>query len=87
MFFRLQNNIDEDKFRIERNQKYLKSVLEKLEIVKNLLGTKPNQRKVNITMISKPVLSGGSKSYTNNNANSKGKKAVGALKFGKFLKK
>ena len=79
--------IDEEKFRIERNQKYLKSVLEKLEIIKNLLGTKPSKRKINVTMFSKPTLSGGSKNYTNNNANNKGKNAVGALKFGKFLKK
>lgn len=76
--------IDEDKFKIERNQKYLKGVLEKLEIVKNLLGTKPIKRKTNINIVSKPTLSGGSKNYVNN---SNGKKAVGALKFGKFLKK
>ena len=79
--------IDEDKFKIERNQKYLKSVLEKLEIVKNLLGTKPIKRKANINIVSKPTLSGGSVNYTNNNANGKGKKVVGALKFGKFIKK
>lgn len=79
--------IDEDKFKIERNQKYLKGVLEKLEIVKNLLGTKPIKRKINVNIVSKPTLSGGSKNYTNNNANSKGKKAVGALKFNKFLNK
>jgi superfamily I DNA/RNA helicase len=76
--------IDEDKFKIERNQKYLKGVLEKFEIVKNLLGTKPIKRKTNINIVSKPTLSGGSKNYVNN---SNGKKAVGALKFGKFLKK
>lgn len=76
--------IDEDKFKIERNQKYLKGVLEKLEIVKNLLGTKPIKRKANVNIVSKPTLSGGSKNYVNN---SNGKKAVGALKFGKFLKK
>lgn len=76
--------IDEDKFKIERNQKYLKGVLEKLEIVKNLLGTKPIKRKTNINIVSKPTLSGGSKNYVNN---SNSKKTVGALKFGKFLKK
>ena len=76
--------IDEDKFKIERNQKYLKGVLEKLEIVKNLLGTKPIKRKANVNIVSKPTLSGGSKNYV---SNSNGKKAVGALKFGKFLKK
>lgn len=76
--------IDEDKFKIERNQKYLKGVLEKLEIVKNLLGTKPIKRKANVNIVSKPTLSGGSKNYVNN---SNGKKTVGALKFGKFLKK
>jgi superfamily I DNA/RNA helicase len=79
--------IDEDKFKIERNQKYLKSVIEKLEVIKNLLGTKPISRKANINIVSKPILSGGTKIYTKNNDNNIGKKTVGAVKFGKFLKK
>lgn len=79
--------IDEDKFKIERNQKYMKSILKKLGVIKNLLGTKPTRRKINVTMINKPSLSGGTKYHTNNNANNTGKKAVGALKFSKFMKK
>ena len=79
--------IDEEKFRIERNQKYMKSILEKLEIIKNLLGTSVQRRKANITISNKPMIIGGYKSFKNNSANATGKKAVGALKFGKFIKK
>ena len=78
--------INEDKFKIERNQKYLKTVIEKFEVVKKLLGTKPSRRKINVNFVSKPTLSG-SINHTNNSANAKGKKAVGALKYGMFIKK
>jgi superfamily I DNA/RNA helicase len=79
--------IDEEKFRIERNQKYMKTILEKLEIIKNLINAKIQKRKANITVSNGPMIIGGYKSFKNNSANATGKKAVGALKFGKFIKK
>lgn len=75
--------IDEDKFKIERSQQYEKKIIEKFNAIKNLLNTKPIQRKANVTITYKnqPVKEKETKLSSNS------KKTVGALKFGKFMKK
>ena len=75
--------IDEDKFKIERSQQYEKKIIEKFNAIKNLLNTKPIQRKANVTITYKnqPIKEKETKLSSNS------KKTVGALKFGKFMKK
>ena len=75
--------IDEDKFKIERSQQYEKKIIEKFNTIKNLLNTKPIQRKANVTITYKnqPIKEKETKLSSNS------KKTVGALKFGKFMKK
>ena len=78
--------IDEDKFKIERSQQYEKKLIEKFYTIKRLLGAKTIERKTNAVI--KKTKTGETKTFVaNNTKNDKGKKAVGALKFGSFLRK
>lgn len=78
--------IDEEKFKIERSQQYEKKLIEKFYTIKRLLGAKTMGRKTNAVI--KKAKTGETKTFVaNNTKNDKGKKAVGALKFGSFLRK
>ena len=77
--------IDENKFKIDRSNKHEKEILKRFETIKNLLGTKPMKRKINITI--KPTSTGDTKISKAKTTENNGKRTVGALKFGNFLKK
>ena len=76
--------IDEDKFRVERGNKHNTDIKKKLNIVRDLLKL-PVRRKINVTIKRSDFTSNlGTKIGQPKKEN---RKPIGALKFGKFIKK
>ena len=76
--------IDEDKFRVERGNKHNTDIKKKLNIVRDLLKL-PVKQKINVTIKRSDITSNlGTKIGQPKKEN---RKPIGALKFGKFIKK